>query len=192
METIKNLSSNIDSLATLIVALLFGWEIAQPEENTQDYSLDTEVLDLLVRNSGIGEARANNLLDYFGPEKLLRLLAEGDTVELETCPGIGDKLSTKMVRGLTYLAQDMCRTMELNQELADRPCFEVISEDREQERFFQVWEKDSWGKPGWVSYPTWVNNNNRYSCSSDGVTDTTKLFQDQNDVDAPADRKSVV
>jgi hypothetical protein len=141
MELLNALKKNqdVEFLANVLVGLLFGWQGDGLVENKEEDELEQEVLNLLVRNSGIGAARAHALVDHHGPALLLRILAESDVEQLEAVAGIGDKLSEKLVRGLSWLARDLaCRYEDILVQQACRPLYEQITEDTETEREFEI------------------------------------------------------
>lgn len=129
---IKN--GNIEVIATLLVAIAFGWQAIEANEPEVQDELSLDVRDMLVRTKLVSNTRAALLLDHFGPACLLRLLTEQDEDTLQECEGIGEKIAHKVCTALAPLARDLAERhqVELSQ-LGETPCRVVLGPDFEQE-----------------------------------------------------------
>jgi Holliday junction DNA helicase RuvA len=75
-------------------------------------SLEKELFTLLISVSGIGPKLATNILSGIGPEELLEAMARGDTVRMQSIPGIGKKTSERIALELRERAVKLKGTLE--------------------------------------------------------------------------------
>ena len=76
---------------------------------------------MLISVSGIGPKLAVNILSGIGPEELLHAVAEGDSLRLQSIPGVGRKTAERIVLELKEKAQKSigeARTAEISAEPA--------------------------------------------------------------------------
>ena len=66
--------------------LLFGFQTA----------LEKEIFLMLISVSGIGPKLAINILSGIGPDELLRAMARGDALRLQSIPGVGKKTAERI------------------------------------------------------------------------------------------------
>jgi holliday junction DNA helicase RuvA len=67
--------------------------------------LEKSLFLMLISVSGIGPKLAVNILSGMGPEELLRAIARGDSVRLQSIPGVGRKTAERMALELKEKAQ---------------------------------------------------------------------------------------
>ena len=68
-------------------------------------SLEKSLFLMLISVSGIGPRLGMNILSGMGPEELLEAIARGDSVRLQSIPGIGRKTAERMALELKEKAQ---------------------------------------------------------------------------------------
>ena len=162
-------------------------------------NFSNDIRELLVQVPSIGHKTVDKLFQELSPLGALRRIVEGEDDVLSSVAGIGQKTADKLCKTLhvrgTILFEDLRSEAEgmvrdalrsggeeaaqmLVEEMgellavfSERPTFEMVTEDKEVEHFFQVprfyWEEDEEGFPTvqkmvWESYPTWINNNTKY------------------------------
>jgi holliday junction DNA helicase RuvA len=86
--------------------------------------LEKSIFLMLISVSGIGPKLAVNILSGIGPEEFLHAVAGGDSLRLQSIPGVGRKTSERIVLELREKAQKLVgeiRTPDLGvEEPADR------------------------------------------------------------------------
>lgn len=85
-------------------------------------TLEKKIFILLISISGIGPKLAINILSGIGPDELLEAIAGGDSVRLQSIPGVGKKTAERMVLELKDKAQKVRTDMDL-------PPAQVTSDD---------------------------------------------------------------
>jgi len=74
--------------------------------------LEKEIFTMLLSVSGIGPKLATNILSGIGPEDLLEAMARGDTVRMQSIPGIGRKTAERIALELRERAMKLKGTIE--------------------------------------------------------------------------------
>ncbi len=87
-------------------------------------TLEKKIFCLLISVSGIGPKLAINILSGIGPNELLEAISEGDTIRLQSIPGVGRKTAERIALELKDKAQNV------RQALALPPTIVTRSEDK--------------------------------------------------------------
>ena len=75
--------------------------------------LEKDLFQLLKSVSGIGPKLAINILSGMGPDDLLEAMAHGDSVRLQSIPGVGKKTSERMALELREKAAGIRSDLEM-------------------------------------------------------------------------------
>jgi Holliday junction DNA helicase RuvA len=92
--------------------ILFGFQTA----------LEKDIFLMLISVSGIGPKLAINILSGIGPDDLLEAMARGDTLKLQSIPGVGRKMSERIALELRDKALGFKGELEM-------PAIKVMSEE---------------------------------------------------------------
>lgn len=76
--------------------------------------LEKDVFILLISVSGIGPKLSVNILSGIGPMDLLKAIAGGDSVKLQTIPGVGRKMSERIALELKDRARKVIGREEID------------------------------------------------------------------------------
>ena len=84
--------------------------------------LEKDIFLLLISVSGIGPKLAINILSGIGPEELLKAMALGDALRLQSIPGVGKKMSERIALELKDKASGIRTDLQIPpvQALTDR------------------------------------------------------------------------
>jgi Holliday junction DNA helicase RuvA len=76
-------------------------------------TLEKKIFCLLISVSGIGPKLAINILSGIGPNELLEAIAQGDSIRLQSIPGVGKKTAERIALELKDKAQNIKKDLAL-------------------------------------------------------------------------------
>lgn len=87
-------------------------------------TLEKDIFLMLISVSGIGPKLAINILSGIGPEELLEAMARGDSLRLQSIPGVGKKTAERIALELKDKA------LKITGELPSMPANFMTGEDK--------------------------------------------------------------
>jgi len=75
--------------------------------------LEKDIFLMLISVSGIGPKLAINILSGIGPDELLEAMAYGDSIRLQSIPGVGKKMSERIALELKEKASSVRGDLEV-------------------------------------------------------------------------------
>lgn len=92
-------------------------------------TLEKSLFLMLISVSGIGPKLALNILSGIGPEEFLGAISEGDSLRLQSIPGVGRKTAERMVLELKEKAQKFQGESRLPEVGKEEPADRRMRED---------------------------------------------------------------